>query len=902
MNKTALAFIVILACGPRAGATDIAFYVGAPNPDGWYDIWTQFQDVGTIIAKTGHLFNEIRQFDDNQLGDFGAWVDRNTDDGEMDILWLNGCMPSVLYPCPNLQPDGSRIEKWLDGGNMVINVGDWFGYVSYEGGWWHAANLEMGAANILDLPSGVIAYADNTLLKVTPTGREYLPSLPDPVITYRPVVLSAVQPPWEVAAIFASTGGTDDPRAERWADPVVIHNTETDAYVAFIDQAGGGPAIWVDRGQVCAEFIANWVMAGAQSRSQARNPQPADGATGVTGVLLLCWTAGDTAVAHDVYFGTDEALVESADLNSPLYWGRQADARFSPAGPLQSGGRYFWRVDEVEADGATVYRGPVWSFTAFSPLLIDDFESYTDQAGHRIEEVWLDGSVNGTGAQVSRGSNPSGGGRAAGAHGKQSMVLAYDNTRTPFTSEVEREFVPPQDWTADGADTLSLWLKGDVVSFGETARNTYTMTAAGTDIWNGTDEFRYAFKRLDGDGSILARVDSLMLTNDWAKCGVMIRKSLEPYAAHASMFVTPDGRRAFQNRPMDWTGGCLTAHSYPGAVVLPCWVKVEREGNQFTGYYSLDGVNWILQPDYEEVTTYQSRNPETVDMPSYVYIGLALSSHAAGVANTAVFSGVEFTGDIIGSWQVADIGVEHPGNSPDDVYVLVEDGDGLVVPVLRQNPSAVNTPAWTEWKIPLSHFAGADLSRVKKMTIGVGHREIAPSLGTGRINIDDIRVSKQTPGSFLGIYLVDTDELVLSAQDMAAYLRATHEIVLNESGIEKWNSYVVRDSPYDPPMPFDPAIPFDGPIPSPVSIAGGLYQKEFSLRIDNREIYRGYFWSALSSVSCEGVVILDALLPCDSVRNTIQIENGYPGPLPGAEDPRDNAELLNFFAAWGLLK
>jgi hypothetical protein len=199
MSKIALVLVAALALSTMAMAADIAFYVGAPNDTGWYDIFTQFRDVETIIDETGHLFNDIRQFDDNQFPEFGAWIDKNTNDGEMDILWLNGCMPSVLYPFPNLQPDGSRIEAWLDGGNMVINVGDWFGYVSYEGGWWRGTNLEMGAANILDLPAGVIVYADNTFLQVTATGREYLPRLTDPVITYRPVLLAAVQAPWEAA-------------------------------------------------------------------------------------------------------------------------------------------------------------------------------------------------------------------------------------------------------------------------------------------------------------------------------------------------------------------------------------------------------------------------------------------------------------------------------------------------------------------------------------------------------------------------------------------------------------------------------------------------------------------------------------------------------------------------------
>ncbi len=247
-----------------AMASDIAFYVGQWNTDGWYDE-SQFEDVETIIAETGHLFGDIQQFDDYQFYEFGAWVDQRMNDGKMDIIWLNGCTPSVLYPNPNEQPDGSRAEKWLDGGNMIINVGDWFGYCTYEGGprggeGRGGDNGGDGAANILDLPYWIIVFGDGTQLTVTPTGKEYLPSLNNRVKSDRPVLLTAVQAPWEVAAIFASTGGTDDPGAEAQADPVVIHNTDTGGYVAFINQAGGGPAGWIDdRGLTCAEFIGNWV-------------------------------------------------------------------------------------------------------------------------------------------------------------------------------------------------------------------------------------------------------------------------------------------------------------------------------------------------------------------------------------------------------------------------------------------------------------------------------------------------------------------------------------------------------------------------------------------------------------------------------------------------------------------
>jgi hypothetical protein len=137
----------------------------------------------------------------------------------------------------------------------------------------------------------------------------------------------------------------------------------------------------------------------------------------------------------------------------------------------------------------------------------------------------------------------------------------------------------------------------------------------------------------------------------------------------------------------------------------------------------------------------------------------------------------------------------------------------------------------------------------------------------------------RTIRSTFGIYLADTGELVLSDQDMAAYVRATHEIKLNDSGIAKWNSQI--HCSYLP---------------------GGLYQKDFTVRIDGKEIYRGTFWSGYSSQSHDGVV-LDIAFRLDSTHNTIQIQYGYPGRLRGdKDDPRNNPEIFEFFAKEGMLK
>ncbi|MCF7973792.1 MAG: discoidin domain-containing protein [Phycisphaerae bacterium] len=333
-----------------AMASDIAFYVGPWNP-GWYDA-TQADHVATIIAESGHLFKDVQQFDDTQFGDFTTWIEANTDDGEMDIIWLNGTTPSVLYQFPNVNPDGSPAETWLDNGNMIINVGDWFGYMSYEGGARSADNAGAGAANILDLDASIIAGGPQGTMDITPDGQAYIPSM-TAVASDRPVLLSAVVAPWEVAATFGQNA------AGTYADPIVIHNTETDGYLAIVNQnAGGG---WFpDRGLACAEFINNWVatVVGLGDPSQARDPNPDDGVSDVPRDGDLSWFSGMYPSTHNVYFGETYE-----DVNRATAPDASGDATLFDPGRLEFGKTYYWRVDEVNTSpDKTVHKGKIWSF------------------------------------------------------------------------------------------------------------------------------------------------------------------------------------------------------------------------------------------------------------------------------------------------------------------------------------------------------------------------------------------------------------------------------------------------------------------------------------------------------------------------------------------------------------
>ncbi len=98
--------------------------------------------------------------------------------------------------------------------------------------------------------------------------------------------------------------------------------------------------------------------------AQANKPVPANNVTDVPrDGRSLSWTPGFGAVKHDVYFGTDATAVNDAAANSPLLVSAGQDPNTLSLKRLELGTTYYWRVDEVSADG-TVAKGFLWRFAA----------------------------------------------------------------------------------------------------------------------------------------------------------------------------------------------------------------------------------------------------------------------------------------------------------------------------------------------------------------------------------------------------------------------------------------------------------------------------------------------------------------------------------------------------------
>ena len=475
-------------------------------------------------------------------------------------------------------------------------------------------------------------------------------------------------------------------------------------------------------------------------------PNPANGAVGVKPSVILKWDAGAVAASHEVYFGTNSDNVKNATKASPEYKGPKAlgEESYDP-GVLTLNKTYYWRIDEVNGiNPESPWAGNIWSFTTSDFFVIDDFEEY-DSGENQIWFSWHDGlgygtpgtpgyfAGNGTGATVGDENTLSYTEETIVHGGLQSMPFEYDNNKQGYSkySEVEHTLTDQRDWTAEGVTELSLWFRGNPASTGsfvEGPAGTYTMTGSGTDIWNPSDEFHYAFKTLSGSGSIQARVESISDTDSWAKAGVMIRETLDGDSRHAMTVLTPGSGVSYQRR-ID-TGGNSTDDT-TGAITAPYWVKIERDlAGTFSAYSSANGSTW------QKIGV-----SESIQMGSNVYIGLAVTAHNASETCQAAFTNVTTTGNVSGQWTNQDIGIV--SNDTEPLYVAISNTTGAPAVVVHDDPAAANVDTWTEWIIPLQAFAdqGINLSNVDSIAIGLGTRgnTTAPG-GSGKMYIDDIRL------------------------------------------------------------------------------------------------------------------------------------------------------------------
>ncbi|HPC95666.1 MAG TPA: discoidin domain-containing protein [Sedimentisphaerales bacterium] len=264
-------------------------------------------------------------------------------------------------------------------------------------------------------------------------------------------------------------------------DVTVEYSTDGTAWTALGDvtlaQAAASAAYpantTVDLAGVAAKYVrltvrSGWGTMGQYGLSEvrflhvpafARQPQPASGTADLHPDVTLSWRPGREAGQHHVYVSTDEQTVIDGTASPATV----SEPSYSTA--LELGQAYYWKVDEInDVEEPAIWSSEVWTFSVADSIVIDDFETYND-TNNRIYDTWLDGWVNDTGSTVGYLNAPFA--EMTLAHsGKQSMPLAYENTNGATTSEAERSFDEPQDWSRYGIQSLSLVFFGDPANRG----------------------------------------------------------------------------------------------------------------------------------------------------------------------------------------------------------------------------------------------------------------------------------------------------------------------------------------------------------------------------------------------------------------------------------------------------
>jgi hypothetical protein len=111
----------------------------------------------------------------------------------------------------------------------------------------------------------------------------------------------------------------------------------------------------------------------------------------------------------------------------------------------------------------------------------------------------------------------------------------------------------------------------------------------------------------------------------------MFRDTLKPESKYVLLFVSPSSGLALQQR-RDTAGPASPVSGASGAA--PCWLRLTRQGNNFTAYDSRDGTTWVKLGE------------TTVVMGTRARVGLAVCSHNDNALCRAQFDHVTVNGRI----------------------------------------------------------------------------------------------------------------------------------------------------------------------------------------------------------------------------------------------------------------
>jgi TolB protein len=163
----------------------------------------------------------------------------------------------------------------------------------------------------------------------------------------------------------------------------------------------------------------------------------------------------------------------------------------------------------------------------------------------------------------------------------------------------------------------------------DAAAGTYTVSAAGANIWATADAFHFLWKKVSGDVSLTADIDFPVKTANappHRKAVLMLRQDLTPDSAYADAAFHGSGMTALQFRHIK--GGI--SQDIELNTTSASRFRIERRGDIITLFVSISG-----EP------LHQVGSSTRVRLSDDFYLGLGVCAHNANVPEKAVFSKVE---------------------------------------------------------------------------------------------------------------------------------------------------------------------------------------------------------------------------------------------------------------------
>ncbi len=144
----------------------------------------------------------------------------------------------------------------------------------------------------------------------------------------------------------------------------------------------------------------------------------------------------------------------------------------------------------------------------------------------------------------------------------------------------------------------------------DSKNNSYKITASGSDFYHAEDSYAATYvKAVKGDFVATVQISTFGdRTHEWFRSGLFVRNDLAksfdvlPGSKGSVLLFGTPGRAGIQYD--EFANGCMhkaSSQNLPEHSKTPIYLKLVRHGNNFSGYISLDGKNWIIEKQTTEV-------------------------------------------------------------------------------------------------------------------------------------------------------------------------------------------------------------------------------------------------------------------------------------------------------------